>query len=69
MFKGCHGVRALAFASKWRCLTYYLEVSNIQDLVELCIDLKGNLLKLGMSKKFVSTYMTTLLYCNWEFKN
>lgn len=63
LFKRCHRVRALAFASRWNCLIDTLEASNIHDLVEMCIESKGNLVKLGMSKEFVSIFMTTLWYC------
>lgn len=63
LFKECHGVRALAFASQWRFHLDYMEATNYQDLLKMCISPQGSLTTFGLENEFVSTFLSTLWYC------
>lgn len=69
IFKDCHFIRRLAFASKWGCGLENWQMSNIKELVEMCINpfVVGG--SQGKDKRAFTIFLSTLLYFTWFCRN
>nr|XP_048325739.1 uncharacterized protein LOC125421294 [Ziziphus jujuba var. spinosa] len=69
IFKDCHFIRRLAFASNWGCRLENWNVSNTKELVEMCINPITAGGCQGKDKRSISIFLTTLLYFTWLCRN
>ncbi|XP_060675820.1 uncharacterized protein LOC132805075 [Ziziphus jujuba] len=69
IFKECHSIRRLAFASKCGCRLDSWEVSNIEELMDFCFDPKPEACFRNMEGRSISIFLATLLYAAWNHRN
>lgn len=68
LFKECHGVRAIAFASKSEIKLDSWEVTNLQELMDVSPpdDCVGYM---GVSMNLMTILLSSMWYCYWNFCN
>lgn len=66
VFKECHTIRAIAFASKWGVCLDRIPISNMEEWMEFCMNPPG---KYKIDRQFAVIFFATLMYCSWEHRN
>lgn len=64
VFKECHGIRVLGYASKWGCRLDYWNVANLDDLVQLSINPNSSPSIQGTEEGLIYFF-----YCYWNYRN
>lgn len=68
LFKTCHGVCAIAFASKWVYLDNW-KTTDMKEVLNQCLNHEDAQCYQGMDKSFIYVFLSTLFYCCWKLRN
>ena len=69
IFKECHVVRLLDFARKWGCKMNFLNIYELEQLIELCISPSKNDFIQGETSEWFTTFLASLFYNIWRCRS
>lgn len=69
LFNKCHGIKVMAFTSRWGCLLDNWNATSIEEIINWCIDPNSRPSMQESEEELVTVFLCTLLYCFWNYRN
>lgn len=69
IFKQCHFIRALAFASKWGCRLDNWDVNDIKHWIWFYVEPVRRAIPEPLDTLAVTLFLASLLYIVWHYRN